>query len=359
MKILFRVKLTSSVKNLIVFKHDKFLGDLIIASIFFVNAAKFDKFQKIIFVTDSKNSELFEEYSGNILILKIDSAKYKRNIFYKIKKIIEIRSHHPTHCINLNLRVGINIDELPLVCGAKTLYGLADSNSSKRTLGSLTDKYYYQLYKNSNQILLYRYRYLLEMVADEKIQVKTIIPMGTTTQGTIDTILKKIQNKKIILINPLSSRNVKNWSINNYKMLLKEIILLRDIHVILLGTKSQESQLNELVLDVSYVRNLAGKLSLIEIAKLMKHSAIFIGNDSGLFHLANAIDISFIILIGGGSYGLFYPYPYCKNKIYLYNSLPCFGCEWHCIYTEPKCMTEIKVNEVLINVKKILSREKK
>ena len=64
----------------------------------------------------------------------------------------------------------------------------------------------------------------------------------------------------------------------------------------------------------------------------------------------------------------FFKCPFCftkgfrVNRIqhkFVYNKLDCFQCCWNCIYSEPKCITEIEYNAVEKKVRVILENIRK
>jgi ADP-heptose:LPS heptosyltransferase len=102
--------------------------------------------------------------------------------------------------------------------------------------------------------------------------------------------------------------------------------------------------------------NLAGDLSLIETAAVLKHAAVFVGNDSGLAHLARALGIPTVVLFGPcdpQKWSL--PGP---EHVVIHKGLACspcaaFGYRKWC--REIPCMTSITAGEVLDAVLGVLS----
>ena len=86
-------------------------------------------------------------------------------------------------------------------------------------------------------------------------------------------------------------------------------------------------------------------------------SLIFIGNDSGFTHIAKALRKKFIGIIGGASYGIYFPYNLTSNEILLFYPLDCFGCKWNCIFDKPYCHHNITVENVLEKCSVLMSQE--
>ena len=106
---------------------------------------------------------------------------------------------------------------------------------------------------------------------------------------------------KYFVIFPGGNWKPKIWSIKNYNSLLIKILSQnKNIKFILVGSKSEEENyLNEITknIDSNKIINLFGA-SLTQTAAYMKKSKLFIGNDSGLSHMASATKLKSIVLFG-------------------------------------------------------------
>ena len=111
-----------------------------------------------------------------------------------------------------------------------------------------------------------------------------------------------ISNKlKYFVIFPGGNWIPKIWSVDNYNKLLIKILSQNDnVKFILVGSKLEEKlYYNEIVrnIDSKNIINLFGA-SLTQTAAYMKKSKLFIGNDSGLAHMASATKLNSLILFG-------------------------------------------------------------
>ena len=113
---------------------------------------------------------------------------------------------------------------------------------------------------------------------------------------------KYISNKfKYFVIFPGGNWTPKIWSVKNYNRLLMKILSKNEnIKFILVGSKEEEKfYYNEITknIDNKHIVNLFGA-SLTQTAAYMKKSKLFIGNDSGLAHMASATKLTSLILFG-------------------------------------------------------------
>jgi ADP-heptose:LPS heptosyltransferase len=76
-------------------------------------------------------------------------------------------------------------------------------------------------------------------------------------------------------------------------------------------------------------------------AGTLAQAHIVFAADTAAAHLAGALDIPLVAILGGGHYGEFAPWSRSMRQIWLSHHLPCFGCGWNCPFPEPRCITEI------------------
>ena len=108
-------------------------------------------------------------------------------------------------------------------------------------------------------------------------------------------------NYNYFVIFPGGNWKPKIWSAENYNALMKKILSRnKNIKFILVGSQIEEKIYYNKIsknIDNKYIINLFGT-SLTQTAAYMKKSKIFIGNDSGLSHLASASKLKSIVLFG-------------------------------------------------------------
>lgn len=84
----------------------------------------------------------------------------------------------------------------------------------------------------------------------------------------------------------------RDWSNEKWAALVEHIIRTFDISVIEIGTRPRV-----ITRDGHLMKNLCGKLSIMESAELIRRARLFIGVDSGPAHMANAAGTEGIILL--------------------------------------------------------------
>jgi len=99
-----------------------------------------------------------------------------------------------------------------------------------------------------------------------------------------------------------------------------------------------------------------GRTSLGELAAILRRARVAVGNETGGAHLAASVETPYVCVTGGGHWGRFLPYPptlAARRRVPLpvVFPMPCFGCDWKCIYPvapdEPApCVENVTVEAV-------------
>ncbi len=126
------------------------------------------------------------------------------------------------------------------------------------------------------------------------------IPISTHEERFIEALLKRVNplNKKIIIMSPFTRWETKNWAIEKYQQVINSLDM--DVLIILTGLGDKREEIAKLATphNSRSVVNLAGDLTLLELAALMKKSDLLVTGDSFPMHLASAMHTPLIALFG-------------------------------------------------------------
>lgn len=88
--------------------------------------------------------------------------------------------------------------------------------------------------------------------------------------------------------------------------------------------------------------NLCGRLSLRQSAAILKQCRLAVGAETGLAHMAAAVEVPHVVVIGGGHFGRFMPYSPKTTLAAL--PLDCYGCNWLCRYEQERnyCIQDLQ-----------------
>ncbi len=110
------------------------------------------------------------------------------------------------------------------------------------------------------------------------------------------------------------------------------------------------------------IKDHVGKFSLQDSIGAIARARFLVGNDSGMAHVAAAVGIPSVCVLGGGQFGRFLPYPSGMKEgapISVYTQMPCYDCNWRCIHKIHKgrpypCIQEITVEQVWKQVEALI-----
>lgn len=91
--------------------------------------------------------------------------------------------------------------------------------------------------------------------------------------------------------------------------------------------------------------NLAGRTSLPQMAALMRRGLLYLGSDSSGLHIACAVGLRNVVLLGGGHFGRFCPYSPLTTAVCL--PLSCYQCNWQCLHHRIHCLHDIRPETVI------------
>lgn len=115
----------------------------------------------------------------------------------------------------------------------------------------------------------------------------------------LDDLLEHDNKKGLIVISPFTRWSSKNWPLDYFLETAEN--LAGEAAILITGT-AQDRQLIETALQrtsmLPRMANLAGELSLPELAELMSHAGLVISGDSFPMHLATAVGAPLITLFG-------------------------------------------------------------
>ena len=198
---------------------------------------------------------------------------------------------------------------------------------------------------------------------DESIQI--ILP-DEDIQFARKLLIKQHVNNFIISVHPGVSWEAKYrcWPIEKFIQLLQKIFhnYENKVKVVILGDKSEilfSHQIPATFKKHFSLIDMIGKTTLGQMMAIIKHSHLFIGNDSGPLHIARAFKIPSIGIFGPTS-----PKQVIsdwENFIPVQKKLPCVPCYLHQPFFKPKCkeplcLTSLSVDEVWTAVETMLKK---
>ncbi|MFC1637032.1 glycosyltransferase family 9 protein, partial [Planctomycetota bacterium] len=243
-------------------------------------------------------------------------------------------------------------DSLTLQSGAKvTIASRGDNSNISEQLKLKHDKLYTRLLpandipmletvRNAEFVNSLALRNICEQCAP-KVWIKR------EDETKIEKLLSDLNVDNPIVICPMSQHTIKDWPLWKWIQLIPKY---RDYPIVFCGSQKDTFKINELIraLDHNQVHNLCGRLTLRQMAALLKRSRLCLGVDTAAIHIAAAVGCPQVVIVGGGHFGRFVPYSPDTTLIHL--PMECYHCNWRCKYDQACCITQIRVETVAMAV---------
>ena len=180
------------------------------------------------------------------------------------------------------------------------------------------------------------------------------------TQKAADVINQRLAqgglyDGDIALIHPATAFATKQWATQNFAR-VAEWLAERGIASVAVGAP-QDREILKSLLEQAAVPITSLDLSLPEVAALAARSRIFVGNDSGIAHIAAAVGTPSVVIFGSSNVAHWRPWNKAAAEVVLeeMSCQPCHGyfCEK---FPQPECILRVPVERVVAAIDRALSR---
>ncbi|HOQ41342.1 MAG TPA: glycosyltransferase family 9 protein [Smithellaceae bacterium] len=156
--------------------------------------------------------------------------------------------------------------------------------------------------------------------------------------------------RKIIGLFPGASMEGKCWQTSNYGKLAK--LLGNQLIYVIFGGPMDRILADQVAHSIKALNsnveilNMAGQMTLRELAKTIMACDLFISMDTSGLHMAIAADVPAIGIIGGGHFNRFLPWGDPNKVTILTKTMKCFHCNWVCTQGDFACIQDVTPGEV-------------
>ena len=146
-----------------------------------------------------------------------------------------------------------------------------------------------------------------------------------------------------IVLNPGSNEYGRRWPLDKYAAIGQRALNagLR-VAVVGAGAEKAENEAMTRLLAQNGAIDLVGKTNVAELIDVMTQAACVLTNDTGPAHLAIAVGAPTVVVVGGGHFGSFVPYPEkaCPPTArFVWREMDCYHCFWRCPKRDSKFET--------------------
>jgi ADP-heptose:LPS heptosyltransferase len=191
--------------------------------------------------------------------------------------------------------------------------------------------------------------------AKHSLENKLAASQNSDFKFQISNPQSKIQNpkSKIALVHPVAAFDTKQWAIENFAR-VAEFLDEKGFRVVAVATPKERETLEKLQQISQAPITIFDDLTLPEITALAEKAEIFVGNDSGIAHIAAAVQTRSVVIFGSSNRAHWRPWTDAPHQI-VYEEFDCQPCHgYFCAeYDEPKCILIVKVETVRAAIDKV------
>lgn len=165
---------------------------------------------------------------------------------------------------------------------------------------------------------------------------------------------------KLAVLHPAAAFETKQWATENFAR-VAEYLYARGFSVVATATKKEAAVLQCLRAKSKVEVETFDDLSLPEVAALIKEADLFVGNDSGIAHIAAAVKTPLVVVFGSSNVTHWRPWlPNAQAAFEVVReNLPCQPCAGYTCkeFAEPQCIKRVSVKRVIEAIGRVLILE--
>ena len=164
----------------------------------------------------------------------------------------------------------------------------------------------------------------------------------------------KLEDRKIALIHPAAAFNTKQWATVNFARVV-EFLAERGYASVAIAAPHENEVIENLRSEVS-VPMASFDLSLPEVTALAARAQVFVGNDSGIAHIAAAVGTPSVVIFGSSNIAHWRPWNRGPAEV-VFEEMPCQPCHGYFCekFAQPECILRVPVERVAAAIDRVLS----
>ena len=163
-----------------------------------------------------------------------------------------------------------------------------------------------------------------------------------------------LADRKVALIHPAAAFATKQWAAENFAR-VAEHVADRGLAPVAVAAPHERAVLDSFVAE-SAVEVATFDLSLPEVTALAARSQLFVGNDSGIAHIAAAVGTKSVVIFGSSNIAHWQPWNSAAAEV-VFEAMPCQPCHGYFCekFAQPECILRVPVTRVTAAIDRVLS----
>lgn len=179
--------------------------------------------------------------------------------------------------------------------------------------------------------------------------------LSVTDTGRTARVRECDGDKPFALMHPSSAFFTKQWPIANFVRTADRLAEI-GLKTIAISSTDESKVLVDLERESKVPVTLFDNLTLPEITALASRARIFVGNDSGIAHIAGAVNTPSVVIFGSSNRDHWRPWTDAPNEI-VYEEFACQPCPgYECKeFGEPRCILSVQPQSVFDAIDRVLA----
>ncbi len=203
---------------------------------------------------------------------------------------------------------------------------------------------------------------LLRVLGIEPAPPAPVIALSSAAQVRAEQHLAQAgagASRQIVALHPSASCRSKRWAPERFAVVADRLASEQGVQVVLVAGPADVEHADAVRRAMRTAPlNLAGRLSVGELAWVLKRAAVLLSNDSGPVHIAAAVGTPVVAIFGRNERGLSPRRwgPVGQGHVVLHKEVGCKICLAHRCVIQFRCLSELSVDEVYGAVVELLRR---
>ena len=178
--------------------------------------------------------------------------------------------------------------------------------------------------------------------------------LTVTEEGRTARVSEWLERGSYALLHPGTAFFTKQWSPENFAR-TAELLTDTGLSVISVGSKREVPILDQVKAASRALVTTFDDLSLPEITALAAEASIFVGNDSGIAHIAGAVNTPSVVIFGSSNRDHWRPWTDARNEIVFeeFHCQPCAGYECK-VFGDAPCIRNVAPEKVFAAIERVL-----
>lgn len=302
-------------------------------------------------------------------IIWFDAKKFGKDLFYRRSFLLNLKRQGFDIAIYTCFSRETMGDFMIKITGAKEKIAIdGDLTAINKAEKESGNKLYSRLIRVPDELVTEfdKNIYIAKQITDQNIDIKfPTIDINKLSDTGANEIINKynLSNTRFVIFFPGSGTTFKIWPVEKFAK-IADYFIEKNITPIFCGSSHEKHLIEGIISNMERLEsvhasdqakgyiNLLGQTDLPTMAHLLKKSIFYFGSDTGITHLAAAIEVPTVCLLGGGHFLRFFPYgDLNKNRIVYDKNMKCKNDNWKCAGNlkngeSAPCISGIEVDDV-------------